>query len=222
MTFSSCNSWEGIRPRKCARPLARWVASAFAIVLWSLFGAPGSGHTGEKSASVPFPQGVHVMDLDGKRLNPFGSPLGKGVVFIFASVECPISNSYMPEYRRLADEFTPKGVVFRLVFPNRDESADEIRKHLEAYHCAIPALRDPGHELVKAAEARFTPEAAIFAAERGLVYHGRIDDRHVELGRTRPAAARHDLREAIEAVLRGRVPEVRATQVVGCRIAGEP
>jgi hypothetical protein len=195
---------------------------AFAIVLWILFCAPVPGRDAEKSADVPFPQGMKVMNLDGKSVNPFGSPLGKAVVFIFTSVDCPVSNSYMPEYRRLADEFTPKGVVFRLVFPNRDESAGDIRKHLEAYRCTIPALRDPSHELVKVAEAHFTPEAAVFAAGRGLVYRGRIDDRHVDLGRTRPTATRHDLREAIEAVLHGKLPEVRATQAVGCYIAGLP
>jgi hypothetical protein len=195
---------------------------ACAIVLWTLCCVAGTGRAAETSALVPFPQEVKVMDLDGKPVNPFGSPVGKAVVFIFTSVECPVSNGYMPEYRRLADQFTPKGVVFRLVFPNRDESAADIRKHLEAYRCTIPALRDPSHELVKVAEARFTPEAAVFAAGRGLVYRGRIDDRHVDLGRTRLTATRHDLREAIEAVLHGKVPEVRTTQAVGCYIAGLP
>jgi hypothetical protein len=222
MTAGSCNLLAGIRLAKCARLLDRGVARALALVLWILLSVRGSGHASERSAPAPLPEGVTVMDLDGKRVNPFGPALGKAAVFIFASVECPISNGYMPEYRRLADEFTPKGVVFRLVFPNQDESAEDIRKHLEAYKCAIAALRDPGHELVKVAKVRFTPEAAVFAAERGLVYHGRIDNRHEELGRTRPAATRHELHEAIEAVLHGRLPEVRATRAVGCYIAGEP
>jgi hypothetical protein len=176
----------------------------------------------ETSALKPFPEGVHVKDLDGKQVNPFDSAFGKGMVFIFASVECPVSNRYMPEYGRLAEEFTPKGIAFRLVFPNQDESAEEIRKHLHAYRCTIPALRDPNHELVKVAEARFTPEAAVFATGRGLVYHGRIDDRQVELGKSRPTATRHDLREAIQAILQGKVPEVRSTRPVGCYIAGVP
>src|ERR1041385_5646506 len=123
----------------------------------------------DKAAPKSFPEGVHVEDLEGKQVNPFGPALKKGMVFIFASVECPVSNSYMPEYGRLAEEFTSKGVAFTLVFPNRDESAEAIRKHLQAYRCTIPALRDPDHELVKVAGARFTPEAAVFATGRGLV-----------------------------------------------------
>lgn len=194
----------------------------FAVLLLFQIFIPGLGHAGEKSNAPPFVQGVHVMDLEGKSIDPFGSPSIKAVVFIFASVECPISNSYMPEYARLNDEFIKKGVTFKLVFPNADESAENIRKHLAAYKCAIAAVRDPNHELVKVSEVGCTPESAVFAAARGLIYHGRIDDRHVELGRTRPAATRHDLRKAIEAALNGTLPEAHATRAVGCRIVGVP
>ena len=204
------------------RPFASGGARAFALGLGIMFAAQTPCRAQQASNSVALPKGVRMMNLDGQRINPFGSDLGKRVVFIFLSVECPISNSYLPECSRLADEFTPKGVVFRLVFPNQDESAEQIRKHLRAYHCSIPALRDPDHDLVKVSKARYTPEVAIFAAGLGLVYHGRIDDRYVELGRTRPAASRHDLREAIEAVLHGKLPDVRSTQAVGCYIAGVP
>ena len=204
------------------RPFAAWGARAFALGLGILFAPQSPCRAQQTSNSVALPEGVRVMNLDGQRVNPFGSDLGKGVVFIFLSVECPISNSYLPECRRLADEFTPKGFVFRVVFPNQDESADQIRKHLQAYRCFIPALRDPDHDLVKVSNARYTPEVAIFATRHGLVYHGRIDDRYVELGRTRPAATRHDLREAIEAVVHGKLPELRSTQAVGCYIAGVP
>jgi hypothetical protein len=209
-----------------ARPLhnlaSRLSAVLLVLLLWLQFCTPGIAHAAEKWAVSRFPDNVHVMDLEGRKINPFASPLSKAVVFIFASVECPISNGYMPEYGRLADEFNVKGVAFTLVFPNADESAEDIRKHLAAYKCSITAVRDPGHELVKVSEVSCTPEAAVFAAERGLIYHGRIDDRHVELGRTRPEATRHDLRKAIEAALDGKLPEARATRAVGCHIAGLP
>jgi hypothetical protein len=174
------------------------------------------------SVSAPFPRGSQVLDLKGKQVDPFAAPIDKAVVFIFASVECPIANGYMPEYRRLAEEFGSKGVVLKLVFPNPDESAAVIRKHLETYKCALPALRDPKHELVKLCKASVTPEAALFARDRGLVYHGRIDDRHAELGKTRPEATQHDLRDAIRAVLQGKSPEEPVTRAVGCYIGGVP
>lgn len=214
--------WPYATRGKSARVLFRRLVCPSAAVLWSFFSAPWFGNAGEKSLTVPFPEGVRAVDLAGKRVDPFLPQLAKGIVFIFVSVECPVSNSYMPEYRRLADEFTTNGIVFRLVFPNRDESAQVIRTHLEAFKCSLPALRDPDHQLVKVAKVRFTPEVALFAKGQGLVYHGRIDDRQVELGKTRPKATQHDLHEAIKAVLRGEIPKVRATRAVGCYIADPP
>ena len=72
------------------------------------------------------------------------------------------------------------------------------------------------------AGATTTPEAAVFvrhATEPTLVYRGRIDDRYVDIGRTRPAPTRHDLDEVIAAIRSGRTPALRSTPAVGCLIA---
>jgi hypothetical protein len=50
------------------------------------------------------------------------------------------------------------------------------------------------------------------------VYHGRIDDRQVDLGVARPEASRHDLRDAIEAALSGKQPDETYAPAVGCSI----
>jgi hypothetical protein len=63
-----------------------------------------------------------------------------------------------------------------------------------------------------------TPEAAVYANGR-VVYHGRIDDRYVDLGLERPAPTVHDLDDALTAVLAGRPVEHPVTQAVGCYIA---
>lgn len=153
-------------------------------------------------------------------VNPFQEAGAQGIVFIFVSVECPISNSYMPEYRRLEREFSGRGFSFRLVYANGDETVEAIRKQLADYACKIPAYRDPAHALVRAAKARVTPEAAVFARGRGLVYHGRIDDRYPELGKSRPTATRRDLRDALQILLEGKLPRDPAPPAVGCYIEG--
>ena len=89
----------------------------------------------------------------------------------------------------IADAFGPKGVVFRLVYPNpcREtprRSASTWPRY--AYEGAVEAVRDPEQALVKFAGATVTPEAAVVAGGR-VVYRGRIDDRYVDLGRERPA-----------------------------------
>lgn len=140
-------------------------------------------------------------------------------VLIFVSVDCPVSNRYAPEIKRLYGEFTARGVRFRLVYPNPLDSGDAISRHLVAFGYPPIADRDGEHTLVKMAGASVTPEAAVFDNRQRLVYRGRIDDRFVELGRERPAATQHDLRNAMEAVLAGKPVTPSRTQAVGCFIA---
>ncbi len=140
-------------------------------------------------------------------------------VLIFVSTECPISNRYAPEIRRLHEEFAMRGVRFRLVYPNPLDSEAAIARHLEEYGYPQIAERDPDHTLVKMAGATITPEAVAFDGRQRLVYRGRIDDRFVELGRERPSAARRDLRNALTAILAGKRVSPSQTQAVGCFIA---
>ncbi|HMF96613.1 MAG TPA: hypothetical protein VKE96_20070 [Vicinamibacterales bacterium] len=165
---------------------------------------------------------VRVQFLDGPTsADPFSAPAGvKAIVFLFTSTECPISNRYAPELRRLAETFVPQGVLFRLVYPNPAEDATAIREHMAAfaYAGATQALRDPTHALVKAVGATITPEAAVYAGGR-VRYRGRIDNRFVDFGVDRPAATEHDLRDAIAAILAGKPVTHPETQPVGCYIA---
>jgi hypothetical protein len=149
----------------------------------------------------------------------FATPEVKATVLVFVSIDCPISNRYAPEIKRLYDEFTPRGVRFWLVYPNPLDTEPAITTHLDAYGYPQIARRDREHALVKHAGATITPEAAVFDAGQRLVYRGRIDDRFVELGRERPSATQHDLRNALSAFLTGQPIERPRTQAVGCFIA---
>src|SRR5262249_31775449 len=116
-------------------------------------------------------------------------------------------------------EFAAKGVAFWLVYPNPYDQPAAIREHLKAFNYPAHALRDPNHVLVKRAQAVVTPEAAVFDKAGALVYHGRIDDRYVNIGLERPAPTVHDLADALAATLRGAPVRQAATTAVGCYIA---
>ena len=164
---------------------------------------------------------VLVQSLTGAPVDALQAPEGsKAIVFLFTSTDCPISNRYAPEVRRIAETFASKGVTFRLVYPNPAENAAAIREHMSAfaYGGATAALRDPAHALVKFVGATVTPEAAVYAGGR-IVYRGRIDDRHVDLGVERPAATTRDLADALAAVVAGKAVAHPTTQAVGCFIA---
>jgi hypothetical protein len=138
-------------------------------------------------------------------------------VLLFVASDCPISNRAVPEILRLRARFEPEGVAFWLVYPGADQTADVIRAHLHEYGLALPALRDPRHALAARATVSVTPEAAVFRGG-ALEYHGRIDDRQISLGDTRPEATRHDLAVAIEAVLAGKEAPAAGGPAFGCAI----
>jgi hypothetical protein len=164
---------------------------------------------------------VIVQSLSGAQVDALQAPAGtKAIVFLFTSTDCPISNRYAPEVQRVVGEFSSKGVVFRLVYPNPADRAAAIQEHMAAfsYPGAVEALRDPAHALVKYTKATITPEVAVVAGGR-VVYRGRIDDRYVDLGVERPAPTQHDLADALAAVLAGKPVAQPTTQAVGCFIS---
>jgi thiol-disulfide isomerase/thioredoxin len=161
-----------------------------------------------------------VQALDGVPVDALQAPAGtKAIVFIFTTTDCPVSNRYAPEIQRLQQRFAPKGVVFRLVYPGRSDREADIREHMKRYALeGLEAVRDPNLALVKFTGATITPEAAIVVKEK-LVYHGRIDDRYVELGVERPSPTVHDLADALAAVLAGKPVAHATAPAVGCFIA---
>jgi hypothetical protein len=157
-----------------------------------------------------------TVDLAGNARDPFDSA-GKTQVFLFIRSDCPITNRYAPEMRRLAQGFPD--VTFWLIYPDASETPDKIRRHMIDFGLPGHALRDPKHELVKKAHATTAPEAAVFDSQNRLMYHGRVDDLWVTPGISRPVPRTHDLEDAINAVLAGRQVKLAETHPVGCSIA---
>lgn len=167
-----------------------------------------------------------VVDLEGREVDPgsLAERAGTAAVFLFTRMDCPISNRYAPEVRRLATAFAADGVRFYLVYPNPRATAEGIRAHLADYGYGtddgdeLPALRDPRQTLAAAVGAEVTPEAAVLDTGGRLVYRGRIDDRWVAFGQLRAEPTRRDLQEVLTALVAGDPVEPRTTRAVGCFI----
>lgn len=191
-----------------------------AVALACLIGGAGSDSTAVLRAAAAGPASIALRDPDGRLVDPFlAAENSAAIVFLFASVDCPVSNRYAPTVQRLHAAFSSKNVAFWLVYPNPTDTPAAVRAHLKDYSYPVHALLDPRHELVKLAKASVTPEAALFDRTRLLAYHGRIDNRYVSLGVERPAATEHDLADALTAVLAGQRVANGSTQAVGCYIA---
>ena len=169
-------------------------------------------------ADEPAATDLQLPDLDGRQIEPLRTKDVKATVFIFIRTDCPISNRYAPEVRRLDEKFSKSGVRFWLVYPDSSESSRIIRKHLKEYEYRLSALRDPAHKLVKMTGVQVTPEAAVFSPAGGMVYRGRIDDRYVGFGKARPAPTTRDLERILEAMLEGKPVTNKTTAAIGCFI----
>ena len=162
-----------------------------------------------------------LADLAGHEVHPLEEPGIRHNVFFFIRTDRPIANRYAPEIARLHAEFAGSGVAFRLVYPGTAETASSIARHLADYRLPRKALRDPHHLFAEKSQAKVTPEAAIFGANGALLYHGRIDDRYVDFGQSRPEATRHDFKEALGLALAGKPVAPPSAPAVNCLIEAD-
>jgi hypothetical protein len=137
-------------------------------------------------------------------------------VLVFLYTDCPIANQAAPELARLETAFRPQGVRFYRVYAGDSASEADIARHGEAFGLDFPAVQDTALALVKRTGATVTPEAVVYDASGTRRYRGRINDRYEDLGRHRPQATRHDLRDALEALVAGRDVPNPETRAVGC------
>lgn len=159
-----------------------------------------------------------ALDLEGHVVDPFASASGKPVVLIFLRRDCPVSGRYAPVLQKISSEYANRA-SFWLVYPDRADNPQEIRKSVADYGYRLPVLRDPQHALVKLSRVQITPEVAVFDRDRQLIYDGRIDDSYIDFSRARPAPTTHELRDAITAAAARTTLAQKEVRGVGCYIS---
>lgn len=89
-----------------------------------------------------------AADLDDRPVNPLASSPGKVVVLVFLRRDCPVSSRYAPSIQRVSMQYA-ESAIFWLIYPDKSETSDSIRKSIAEYGYHLPVLRDPEHQLVK-------------------------------------------------------------------------
>jgi peroxiredoxin/mono/diheme cytochrome c family protein len=141
----------------------------------------------------------------------------KVVVLAFLGVECPLAEAYAPRLAELARALEKRGVGFLGVDANQQDGPVAIGRFADKHGLPFPILKDVGNSLADRLGAERTPEVFVLDGSRAVVYRGRIDDQYA-IGVHRPAPTRHDLVDALDAVLAGRPVATSRTEAVGCRI----
>ena len=166
--------------------------------------------------------------IDGKTytLGNFKSDI---LVVIFTCNHCPTAQTYEDRIIAIVDQYKKKGVDFVAISPNDPQSVrldemgytdvgddfEDMKIRAEYKGFNFPYLYDgETEEASKKYGPVTTPHVFIFDKERKLRYVGRVDDS--EEGVT--SDTKHDMRNALEALLAGKTPDPQTTKTFGCSI----
>lgn len=185
--------------------------AALLTLLFAGISLPGAG---EKSADAV--TDFALFDVQGRKHTAEAWKDRKAVVLLFLGAECPVSNGYSPEYRRLKETYAAKGVLFYGVHPDPDVSAEVAAKHAAEFRLNFPVLLDPTQRVAQQTGVKVVPEAVLLSPKGRVLYRGRIDDLYTADGKRREEPKTRDLDEALKAVLAGKSPPVARTVAFGC------
>jgi len=190
---------------------AAGMAAALALVCgWSPAPRPASASEPVEDRSVQF------RDIGGVAHTPLNQPEKKATVLLFLLPECPVSNAYAPEIKRICADYEKKKIAVFVVHADPDVSAEDAKKHAKEYGLPCPVLRDPQHLLVRRTGVTKAPEAAVLDPDGKVLYRGRIDDLFADYGKRRAEPTQRDLRNALDAILQGKAVPTATTKVIGC------
>ena len=170
-----------------------------------------------EATSADLPAHILITDVSGLQ-HDLMDKNWKATVLFFVSADCPISNSYAPEIRRMIDAYRQRQVAFFMIYVDPTVPIPEIEKHAKEYEWQVPVILDQKHFLVELSGVAVTPEVALFDPGGKVRYRGRIDDLYYDYGKRRTAPTKQDITNALDAILNGRPVAAPAGKPIGCFI----
>jgi hypothetical protein len=160
-----------------------------------------------------------VRDVDGVRRQPLKADKGQVSALVFVTNDCPVSNHYSREIRRICDEYSPRGLECTLVYTDPTMKDAAAAQHARDYgHGGYPKVVDRDRVLVEATGATITPEVVVIRPDASIAYRGRIDNYYADLTKPRAQVTEHDWRDALDAVFAGKPVARPEMPAVGCYI----
>ena len=161
--------------------------------------------------------------VDGKTYARDDFAASAALCVMFICNHCPYVKAVEDRLIRLARAFGGRGVQMVGICSNDaesypDDSFDKLRDRWRDKEYGFPYLYDEAQDVARAFGAVCTPD--IFVYDRGndglrrLAYRGRIDDSWKDESKV----TRHELAEALEALVSGRAPSAQQRPSMGCSI----
>lgn len=166
--------------------------------------------------------GDKVSDVQFKDIRYLTRSLGdfgkkRAYVLVFVDSCCPIVERYLPELQRLERIYRDRGIQFLAVNVGQTDTISTMAAQAVEHGVEFPFVKDVDYHVVEAVGVERTPETVVLNGDRILCYRGRIDDRYRISGQI-AEPTRHELADALEAILAGQPVTVATTPVEGCLI----
>lgn len=159
-----------------------------------------------------------LNDQSGANHELFDGGDAKVVVLMVQGNGCPVVRNALIDLAAVRERFRGEPVRFLMVNSNLQDDEVSIRAEAQEWGIDLPVLVDATQEVGQALGFTRTAEALVIDAQsRSLAYRGPINDRLV-YERQRSEADNHYVVDAVEAVLAGEPPAVKAIAAIGCLI----
>lgn len=166
----------------------------------------------------PAPQWSGLAGVDGRVHSLDELDEAKVVVVAFTCNSCPYATAYEDRLVEFANEYAPKGVALVAINVSNEEddnmAAMTKRANIKGY--SFPYLSDPSQKTGKAYGAKVTPHLFVLDENRKIAYVGAFDN-----AKNEAKVTKQYLRDAVDALLAGKTPEVSQTRAAGCSIRYE-
>ncbi len=144
----------------------------------------------------------------------------KALLVVFMSNYCPYAKHVRSHLVSLAKEYQEKGVAVIGINANDcdnypDETPSRMAEDATDYGYTFPYLFDHAQDVAKAYKAACSPDFFLFDTNFKLVYRGQMDDSRPGNGKITDGK---DLRDALDAVLEGKVVSGVQKPGMGCNI----
>lgn len=156
---------------------------------------------------------------DGRRYGLADFAAARFVVVVFTADHCPVAAAYDSRLVALERDYRARGVQMIFISCSAPEPGDlkKMGQRAAKQGFKFPYLHDATQAVGRAYGASVTPGVFVLDGERRFAYLGAVDDQWSD-----PNAVKHAyLRDALDALLAGRTPELAETRPVGCAIQYE-
>lgn len=196
------------------------VRSLTTMALVAVLCVVGTTHAGKYNRKLsigdPAPAWNNVPGIDGKQHSLADLNDAQAIVIVFTCNHCPIATAYEERLKQLQRDFGPQGVQVLAVSVSRleEDSLEKLQARARERKFNFLYLQDLTQDLGRRYGAAVTPQAIVLDGQRKVAYLGAIDD---EWQNAENVGAAY-VREAVAAVLAGKLPKYTETRHTGCGI----